>query len=182
MCLPGGKAISMVLQYQFGIIPKTGAYTGRDVDRRNIFSIANALLAQDHPEAFAHVTQQPFVTAPSTGSISTTRKTIPAERVPTMVFFENASDLHSAHLFDPKSPERWLGPASKFLGATLAVTNAPVQSDSAKCLTWLKYCQWGKGLIAPASAPVATDPIVRDTNDSSVQMNWCAYFTYRSSL
>lgn len=190
MCLPDGKAITMALDRQFEGIPRKGDYASTDsIENNLIFYLADKLLTQRHPEAFAKVKYLanewvPDISAFSADSISGSYR-IPADLTPSMVIFENGADIHSAHLFEPENPERWLGSGAKFLGATLALTDASMQSDADKCLPWLKQYKWWledtPHRPRPPS-PTENDPIAHETNDRGIGFGWHVYFLYRSLL
>jgi hypothetical protein len=62
---------------------------------------------------------------------------IPIELLPPMIVLDDPANPVSAHLFDPEHPERSLGPGARFLGAKIAVTDAPVSHDIEAVLPWL---------------------------------------------
>ena len=62
---------------------------------------------------------------------------IPIELLPPMIVLDDPANPSSAHLFDPEHPERSLGSGARFLGAQIAVTDAPVSSGIEAVLPWL---------------------------------------------
>jgi len=62
---------------------------------------------------------------------------IPRELLPAIIVLDDPLNPASAHLFDPEHPEQSLGPGSRFLGATISVTNDPVSNDIERTLPWL---------------------------------------------
>jgi len=62
---------------------------------------------------------------------------IPIELLPPMIVLDDPANPSSAHLFDPEHPERSLGPGARFLGAQIAVTDAPVSRGIEAALPWL---------------------------------------------
>jgi len=62
---------------------------------------------------------------------------IPIELLPPMIVLDDSANPSSAHLFDPEHPERTLGSGARFLGAQIAVTDAPVSHDIEAVLPWL---------------------------------------------
>ncbi len=54
-----------------------------------------------------------------------------------MIVLDDPANPSSAHLFDPEHPERSLGSGTRFLGAQIAVTDAPVSNDINAVLPWL---------------------------------------------
>jgi len=62
---------------------------------------------------------------------------IPIELLPPMIVLDDPANSFSAHLFDPQDPERTLGSGARFLGAQIAVTDAPVSHDIEAMLPWL---------------------------------------------
>jgi hypothetical protein len=54
-----------------------------------------------------------------------------------MIVLDDPVNPSSAHLFDPEHPERSLGSGARFLGAQIAVTDAPVSHDIEAVLPWL---------------------------------------------
>jgi hypothetical protein len=62
---------------------------------------------------------------------------IPIELLPPMIVLDDPANPFSAHLFDPEHPERSLGSEARFLGAQIAVTDAPVSHDIEAVLPWL---------------------------------------------
>ena len=190
MCLPGGKAISMALVRQFAGIPRRLDYASTPSIWNNlIFYLADKLLTQSHPEAFAKVKYLGNewvndISAFSASSIFGSYR-IPGDLVPSMVFFENGADVHSAHLFTPENPKQWLGTGAKFVEATLSLTDAPTHSDSERCLPWLKEWEVRRGerddRSHPLPRPNANDPIVHEANGrGGIETFWYDYFLYRS--
>jgi hypothetical protein len=62
---------------------------------------------------------------------------IPIELLPPMIVLDDPASPSTAHLFDPEHPEQTLGSGARFLGAQIAVTDAPVSRDIDAILPWL---------------------------------------------
>jgi hypothetical protein len=62
---------------------------------------------------------------------------IPIDLLPPIIVLDDPTHPSSVHLFDPKRPEPTLGARSRFLGAEIAVTTAPVSDGIEAMLPWL---------------------------------------------
>jgi hypothetical protein len=76
------------------------------------------------------------IQASSAASVSGTAD-IPLDLLPAIIVLDDPLNPASAHLFDPEHPERSLGPGSRFLDATIAVTSDPVSDHIERTLPWL---------------------------------------------
>jgi hypothetical protein len=128
--LPDGKVICMLLNEQFDSIENPKRHY-------RIFEIADRLLTTDEKIPFLRFGREPFIEAHTAALVSGSAE-IPIDLLPSMVVFLDGANPHSAHVFDPANPEKWLGPGAKFLGATITVTKAPIQSDLQKFVPWLR--------------------------------------------
>jgi hypothetical protein len=126
MQLPNGKAVSLLLDNVnvFG--------TPR---RYSVLELADALLP-NIPDSPTYGGRR-AIDARS-GSRVSGGADIPLDLMAPMVVFTEQNNPHSAHVFDPHNPERWLGPEVKFLGARIEVTKDPVGSDILSVLPWLR--------------------------------------------
>lgn len=130
MRLPDGKVICMMFQRQ---LPHNGTAPN------SVFEIADKLLTFDDKISFPQSGRKPFIDSYTAMKISGSAE-IPLDIMPSMLVFLNGADMRSAHLFDPKKPEQWLGAGAKFIGARISVTTAPILSDPnlKMSLPWLQ--------------------------------------------
>jgi hypothetical protein len=125
--LPGSQVVSLIPHgdYLIGTM------------RHNVLALANRLLTNDPKVKFDVAPIGPVILAWSAPLVSGAAD-IPIDQMPPMIVFANGDDPHSAHLFDARDPERWLGPGAKFLGARIEVTSDPPGSNILDVLPWLR--------------------------------------------
>ena len=146
------------------------ALTFDDLPHASISDLPNRLLTTDPNIPFASrsagSSPDDRVVDARTGGLISGGATIPLDLMPDMIVFTDASNPHSAHVFDPRNPERWLGPGVKFLGARIEVTKEPVGSDISSVLPWLDppeldaphpYIQALDGSVTTKDDPIATE-------------------------
>jgi hypothetical protein len=162
--LPDGKAVSMLITNSFGTFDDNRI-------RYDVRKIADELLTKDPKIPFAPPAGDPRpgqrVIDAHTGSLVHGGSDIPLDLMPPMIVFTDADNSHTAQLFDPANPERWLGPGVKFLGARIDVTQEPVGSDIKSVLPWLEVPQVGDSIAVfryEMAHPVITkgDPFLLD--------------------
>jgi len=86
--------------------------------------------------------------------------------MPPMVVFTEQNNPHSAHVFDPRDPEHWLGPNVKFLGARIEVTRDAAGSDILSVLPWLRVppeLRDRHGIDMSGPLTTRDDPFVSET-------------------
>jgi hypothetical protein len=131
MRLPDGKAV--ILFARFG-----GGFD--DAPHAAIETIADRLLTTDPEIPFARsdgVWPDNKIIDANTGDFVSGGADIPLDMMPPMIVLTDASNIHTAHVFDPRDPERFLGPGARFLGARIEVTKQTVGSDILSVLPWL---------------------------------------------
>jgi hypothetical protein len=164
--LPDGKVVCMLLKGQ--LTPK--GIPGK-VDY--IFELADKLLTHDDRIPFPHYGRAPFIDSHTAMLISGSAE-IPLDLVPSMVVFLDGADRRSAHLVDPTNPEKWLGPGTKFLGARISVTKAPVSSDLQAFLPWLAKVE--------PTGHQPFEPIDDETSGAHTPGMWWDLLLYRSRI
>jgi hypothetical protein len=155
--LPNGEVVCMLLDN----VNVFGAPR-----RYSVFEIADALLTDIPNSPFASAYGRQRMIDARTGSLVSGGADIPLDLMPPMVVFTEQNNPHSAHVFDPRNPERWLGPDAKFLGARIEVTREAVGSDILSLLPWLRVPpelrdRHGVDMIVALTTP--DDPFASET-------------------
>jgi hypothetical protein len=124
--LPDGKMVCLMPRGEYVVYGK---------ENYSATAIANRLLSVNGSPTGPKKEWHP-VHASSAATV-TGDSDIPIELLPPMIVLDDPANPSSAHLFDPEHPERTLGSGARFLGAQIAVTNAPVSHDIEAVLPWL---------------------------------------------
>lgn len=124
--LPDGKMVCLMPRAGNVVIGKQYYSVAAIADR--LLSIDGSLTGPKKKWHVIHASNAATVTGESD---------IPNELLPPMIVLDDPANPSTAHLFDPEYPERSLGSGARFLGARLAVTDAPVSHDINAVLPWL---------------------------------------------
>jgi hypothetical protein len=124
--LPDGKMVCLMPRAGNVVVGKQYYSVAAIADR--LLSIDGSLTGPKKKWHVIHASNAATVTGESD---------IPNELLPPIIVLDDPVNPTTAHLFDPEHPERSLGYGARFLGAQIAVTDAPVSHDINAVLPWL---------------------------------------------
>jgi hypothetical protein len=124
--LPAGKMVCLMARGSFVVSGK---------ENYSVRAIANRLLSVNGSPTGPKKDWTPI--RASNAATVAGHSEIPVELLPPMIVLDDPANPSSAHLFDPEHPERSLGSGARFLGAQIAVTDAPVSHGIEASLPWL---------------------------------------------